>query len=548
MTTFAAPGPGSWELDRSHYDSAVTPVTSMLMTEATEAAYRKLFETVGVPAQTVAMREVNGFVYTRVVPYFGADSSSTRVPPDWLIKLIFRLHPEMRRREQRASEQFDGKTFKTVIEDWHRRIKPHYVERNQAFQATDPAALDDGELADHVDSLVAYVRETYEEHHRLHGYDIGPLALLVVACRDWGIEPGEALAALEGSSPSTVEPRRHLAAIRAEIDAAGAEPTSLDEVRAVSERAAELLDAYLDRHGAVVFSSYDVDGPTLGERPEIVLATILHATEPVEGSASADAAVAGLEARVPAADHAELHDLLADAREAMDMRDDNGPVTVEWPNGLLRLGMVEAGRRLAESGRLLDVEHIFDVRPDELQPLIRSGEGPSAEALADRRVRRLAQRDLDPPERLGPEPVDPPIDAMPPSMARALDMTLAAVAAMGMAERTQDAPLTGAGIGSEGFSGTARVALTAEDALASLEPGEILVTRATSPAFNLVLTLAGGLVTVDGGPMSHAAVLSRELGLPAVIGVTDCLEHVNDGDVIELDPEAGTVRIVSSSG
>ena len=77
-----------------------------------------------------------------------------------------------------------------------------------------------------------------------------------------------------------------------------------------------------------------------------------------------------------------------------------------------------------------------------------------------------------------------------------------------------------------------------------MQPGDVLVTRATSPAFNLVLGIAGGLVTVHGGPMSHAAVLSRELGLPAVIGVEDCLDYITTGDRVEVDPSAGVVTVL----
>lgn len=541
MTVFEPPGPGTWDLDRSHYDSAITPISDQLMMAAVEAAYRKLFGVLGVPAKSITMQQVNGFVYSQVVPFFGA-SDSTKTPPNWLIKLIFRVHPELRRREKLSAKALDGEESRKVIADWHARIRPHYVERNLAYQRVDLAELDDGALADHAHELVGYLRETFEEHHRLHGYDIGPLAIYVVSCKEWGIPAGDALAALAGASPSTTLPRRQLAAIRAEVEAAGVSPSSLDEVRAASPKAAELLDAYLEHHGSIVFSSYDLDSPTLRERPELILTTILNATEPEEGDASARADA--LRARVPAAAQTEFDKALADAREAMDMRDDNGPVTIEWPVGLLRLALVEAGQRLEASGRLEAADHIFSIEPDEVRGLIASGDGPSAKAMAARHQERIAQRELDPPKRLGPEPQDPPIDAMPPSMARTLEMTMASMEAMGMTEKESVGDLTGAGIGDESFQGRARVALTAEEALMALEPGEILVTRATSPAFNLVLSLAGGLVTVDGGPMSHAAVLSRELGLPAVIGVGDCLDHIQDGAIIELDPAEGRVRLI----
>ena len=93
------------------------------------------------------------------------------------------------------------------------------------------------------------------------------------------------------------------------------------------------------------------------------------------------------------------------------------------------------------------------------------------------------------------------------------------------------------------FIGRAVVATSAEQALERLQPGDVLVTLTTSPAYNLVLSMVGGLVTAEGGPVCHAAVLSRELGLPAVIGVRDALTSIPDGAIVELDPSAGLVRV-----
>ena len=58
-----------------------------------------------------------------------------------------------------------------------------------------------------------------------------------------------------------------------------------------------------------------------------------------------------------------------------------------------------------------------------------------------------------------------------------------------------------------------------------------------------MLALAGAVVTANGGPLSHAAVLSRELGIPAVVGASGALS-IPDGATVEVDPVAGAVRIV----
>lgn len=542
------PGPGSWELDRSHYASPMTPIAYALARHGMEEAYRDGFASAGVPAAGIELANVNGFAYSRVRPLFGADRDPARPPPERLVRLLGRLHPEMRRRERRAAARLADPDFRRTLDEWRTTLRPTVIARNRELQAIDPGGLDDPDLAVHVDRLLRHASESAVLHHRLHIDDLGPLGLFVVFCRDRGIDTEDALEALTGASPSTVEPRRDLAAIRAELDRHGATPRSLEEIRRVSEAAAALLDTYLDRHGAVLFSGYDIDTPTLAERPDIVMATIMHSSSPTTttsppANARAETAGATLRNRIATEDHAAFDRALTDAREAMDLRDDNGPLTVEWPAGLLRLGLLEVGRRLTARKGTHDPDHVFELTPDEVGPLLVDGAGPGSDELAVRAARRAACRSLDPPPILGQPPQSPPLHLLPPAMATALDMVTTVIGALFGAPSDARAPLTGTGIGTVGHEGTARVAETAEEAIAMMQPGDVLVTRATSPAFNLVLSTAGGLVTVHGGPMSHAAVLSRELGLPAVIGVADCLDHISTGDTVVVDPVRGVVSI-----
>ena len=106
--------------------------------------------------------------------------------------------------------------------------------------------------------------------------------------------------------------------------------------------------------------------------------------------------------------------------------------------------------------------------------------------------------------------------------------------------------LKGHGIGTSAYRGRARVALNPEQAIDAMDPGDVLVVRFTTPAYNTVLALAGGLVTADGALLSHAAVMARELGIPAVVGAAGALQHIADGDEIEVDPVAGVVRVVGT--
>jgi pyruvate,water dikinase len=108
-----------------------------------------------------------------------------------------------------------------------------------------------------------------------------------------------------------------------------------------------------------------------------------------------------------------------------------------------------------------------------------------------------------------------------------------------------DAVVSGLGVGQEPYVGRARVAERAEDALAVVEPGDVLVVPFTTPAYNAVLAVCGAVVTEEGGALAHAAVLARELGLPAVVGAAGALGTIPDGAQVEVDPGAGTVRLVS---
>jgi phosphohistidine swiveling domain-containing protein len=152
---------------------------------------------------------------------------------------------------------------------------------------------------------------------------------------------------------------------------------------------------------------------------------------------------------------------------------------------------------------------------------------------------------MDPPATLGRAEPAPPLSTLPASLAQTVAMVQVALKYTGMAAPIEQHPLSGAGIGSSSYTGRAVVADSADDAMERLAPGDVLVVRATSPAFNLVLSIAGAVVTVDGGAMSHAAVLSRELGLPAVIGASGAFSIV-DGSIVEVDPVAGVVRLVGS--
>jgi phosphohistidine swiveling domain-containing protein len=311
-------------------------------------------------------------------------------------------------------------------------------------------------------------------------------------------------------------------------------------VRACSPSAADLLDGYLAEHGSVLATGYDITAFTLAEMPGTILSSILHAS-PIDPGEHAQVA-ARLRDRVPEDQRAAFDEYLADARAVMDMRDDNGPLTAEWPIGLLRLALLEAGRRLVATGRLVDAEHALELTPDEARGIFRDAL-PTAAALARRADDRLAAARLDPPLTLGPIEPEPPADILPDPLPALVGMVKAAMRHMGMDGQTGPDPLVGVGVGTTSYTGTVRTAESADEAIEKLDPGDVLIVRATSPAFNAVLAIAGAVVTANGGALSHAAVLARELGIPAVVGAAGALS-IPDGATVEVDPVAGRVVVL----
>ncbi len=553
-TPFDPPGPGAWDLDRSHFTGGATPLVQWLIADAMETAFRIEFANLGIPAETMNIRFVNGFMYSRLRPLIAPDKPVSKPPPAFVLKIATRLHPEFRRRTKAAAASLDaaGAATAEVIADWHERLKPELIARNLEFGRVDLTELDDEQLAGHVDSLVAYVRDTYQEHFRLHGYDMTGIGFLLHATTGWGIPSSDVIPALAGASPSTVAPLEAMREIRNEVLAADIEPESLDDIENASPRAAELLADYLEERGKVLYAGYDLDSPTLGEAPHVLLATIMADTgeRMVDDSVVATQTEA-LRARVPADERDRFDQLVAEAREAMDLRDDNGPVTAEWPTGLLRLGLLEAGRRLFAAGAIDDAEHIFELSREELSPTIQqTSKAVGGAELAARAAERSMCKELDPPLVLGDAEPPPPLDALPGPLATVTELVQTVISELGFGghdtDATQDpnAPLSGVGIGQETISGVACVAESADEAFDKLRDDELLVTRTTSPAYNMVLGMVSGLVTAEGGPMCHAAVLSRELAIPAVIGARGVMDRVSHGDTIEIDPTAGTVKIL----
>ena len=90
---------------------------------------------------------------------------------------------------------------------------------------------------------------------------------------------------------------------------------------------------------------------------------------------------------------------------------------------------------------------------------------------------------------------------------------------------------------------TGRVRVLHDPNEGTLEPGEILVARATDPSWTPLFVTAAAVILEVGGPLQHGALVAREYGKPCVTAIVEATRRLQDGMVVEVDGDAGVVRM-----
>jgi pyruvate,water dikinase len=223
--------------------------------------------------------------------------------------------------------------------------------------------------------------------------------------------------------------------------------------------------------------------------------------------------------------------------QPFDMPGPDGPKDPEWIGA-------EIGRR---TENMADAEPPFELHTDQLEAILSGSAGPGNDELQRRRDHRLRLTLDGPPRYLGPPPPDPPpLEMLPPPMARVMAAVGFAIdGILGQLDEPAGISTSIAGIaGSAGVhEGTARLVKSIDDLL-TLEPGDVLVAPTTGEAFNSMLHLVGAIVTDHGSFASHAAIVSREMGIPSVVGTVNATTRIEDGARVRVDGSTGTVDIL----
>ena len=103
------------------------------------------------------------------------------------------------------------------------------------------------------------------------------------------------------------------------------------------------------------------------------------------------------------------------------------------------------------------------------------------------------------------------------------------------------------GIGASPGIVTGKVRIIKDPTNAKLEQGEILVAEFTDPGWIMLFPAASGILVERGSLLSHSAIVSRELGIPAVVGITGLINSLETGDTVELNGTTGEVKVISKA-
>jgi phosphohistidine swiveling domain-containing protein len=321
----------------------------------------------------------------------------------------------------------------------------------------------------------------------------------------------------------------------------------LARLRALGGETGAAVTGYLDLVGHRLIDGFDIAEPTALELPDALLRSIRIA---VSGDAPAasdlDTRIAGIRGQVPAAYQTEFDELLGEARLTYRLRDERGVYSDIWAAGLMRRAALAAGRRVTKRGRLADPHQMLDASLDEMCALVAGTGGPSADELAGRARYRATYTAKDAPAHLGP-PAPPPPDlaALPPSVGRVMRAIFIGLGHIfGSSEaQHEDAVLFGIAASKGVYEGPAR-RVSGPSEFGQIAKGDVLITESTTEAFNILLPLLGGIVTDNGGLLSHAAIVAREYGIPGVVGTRDATERIANGVRVRVDGDAGEVTVL----
>lgn len=505
----------SWEWDNMHSPTPLAPLAADYMRGIAQGfAYR--YELLDIPMEVLG-RIWNGYAYFAV--RFGAPEA----------QVLERLTAGKRA------------LVPTTAAYWNERSVPELRDTYAAIDAVEPDGMPADALADAWDTAWRGLYRAWRIHFRVisGAYQV----LEDLADRYEALVPdaaaGDALRLVQGRVDELqdvgegIERLVDLARQDAEL---AARLRTGDVAPPASGAFANALAAFLTRHGHLGQGWDDLQLASWAEDPRQLMAEIAKqldrsgervADRRARLMADADRMLADLRVRL-----GDRSDELAAFESLLEAAREIGPITEThnyWIDRMaqatIRRLVIRVGRRLVTDGVIGAVDDVFYLGRDEIGRLVRDPR-PMHDDVTARRAEHARQRTVAPPPWLGtpPEGASGRFDA-PEAQAAEADEVRGAGASPGVVR------------------GPARVTLGQDD-FGRIQPGDVIVCPSSNPSWVPLFSIAAALVTDTGGVLSHAAVVAREFGLPAVVGTRDGTTRIADGRMVEVDGAAGIVRLL----
>jgi rifampicin phosphotransferase len=533
---FEPPGPGSWVQDPVHMPRPMTRYWQEMHPAPFKKGTNDFARFYGLLIDGIQMGYVNGFGYRQILP-----APEAEIPE----------------RFQRAEQVFAQKLWREQLRDWDEKHKPAALAMHRELQAIDPDSLSDSELVAYLKRCGDHHSAMIAQHMRFTGGATIPIGDFLAHAADWtGLPHSDLLGLMRGSAEVSAggsdEMQRLKRAFAKDAEArkkleSGGDPAQvLASLRSLGGETGAAISAYLDLVGNRLVDGFDIAEPTALELPDALLRAIHGAISEEAQAPSDDARLAETRAKVPAAHQAEFDQLLGEARNNYRLRDERGVYSDVWASGIMRRAALAAGRRVAGRGRIATPQQMLDASLDEMCALVSGANGPSADELATRAKYRATYTAKDAPPILGPpEPPPPDLTKLPPAagrVMRAIFIAIEHIFASSLAQH-EEKVLYGLAASKGIYEGPAR-RVSGPSEFGMIAKGDVLVTESTTEAFNILLPLLGGIVTDNGGLLSHAAIVSREYGIPGVVGTREATERIANGVRVRVDGDAGEVTVL----
>ncbi|MBK9261106.1 MAG: phosphoenolpyruvate synthase [Polyangiaceae bacterium] len=293
------------------------------------------------------------------------------------------------------------------------------------------------------------------------------------------------------------------------------------------------LERFLDLYGDRAVREAELATPRWREDSQPVISMLVSSLRASEGEADralararalSDREMAQLETRLGPVQMYAVRTLVNRTQQFTRLRE-RMRTWVTRVLGMLRVIALDVDRRLRRIDPTLPEGAVFFCTFDELVQALRSGHADVGHVVRLRRAEYLrdAARPDPPPTFIGRPP---PVQIPPPAGKH----------------------LKGLPASSGVVEGRARVLAPGTTDLDAVRAGEVLVARTTDIGLSPLFLVSAAVVTELGGPLSHAAVVAREYGVPAVVNVAGATVAIRTGDLVRVDGDRGTVEIFGPSG